>query len=73
MSSLNRWASSSAFISHSSRAGACLQALPAYAAAVPLYFSALAGFMDDPAGPLRAALPFLRLSEWLLAHPQAVS
>jgi Ser/Thr protein kinase RdoA (MazF antagonist) len=48
------------------------KALPAYAAAVPLYFSALAGFMDDPPGRLRASRPFLRLSEWLLAHPQCM-
>ena len=45
-------------------------ALVAYTAAVPLYFSALAGFTNDPVRQLRAHLPFLCLSEWLLAHPQ---
>jgi hypothetical protein len=39
---------------------------------MPLYFAALAGFSNDPAGLLRARLPFLRLSEWLLAHPAAM-
>jgi len=27
---------------------------------------------EDPTGKLRARLPFLRLSEWLLAHPSAL-
>lgn len=48
------------------------RALAPYTAAVPLYAAALAGFSSDPAGLLRERLPFLRLSEWLLAHPDAV-
>lgn len=46
-------------------------ALAPYTAAVPLYAAALDGFTEDPAGKLRTRLPFLRLSEWLLAHPEA--
>ncbi|HWE61424.1 MAG TPA: phosphotransferase [Chloroflexota bacterium] len=46
-------------------------ALAAYTAAVPLYFSALAGFSNDPVRQLRASAPFLSLSEWLLAYPRA--
>jgi Ser/Thr protein kinase RdoA (MazF antagonist) len=46
-------------------------ALAVYTAAVPLYFAALAGFNNDPVRQLRANLPFLYLSEWLLAHPHA--
>jgi hypothetical protein len=48
------------------------RALVPYAAAVPLYHAAIAGFARDPAGVARAARPFLRLSEWLLAHPIAL-
>lgn len=48
------------------------RALAVYTAAAPLYHAAIAGFSNDPAGQLRAELPFLRLSEWLLAHPEAV-
>jgi Ser/Thr protein kinase RdoA (MazF antagonist) len=48
------------------------QALVPYAAAVPLYAAALDGFTEDPAGKLRSRLRFLRLSEWLLAHPDAL-
>jgi Ser/Thr protein kinase RdoA (MazF antagonist) len=47
------------------------QALAAYTAAVPLYGSALAGLNNDPVRQLHACLPFLRLSEWLLAGPGA--
>lgn len=46
-------------------------ALAPYTAAIPLYAAALDGFSNDPAGQLRSRLPFLRLSEWLLAHPEA--
>lgn len=42
------------------------EALPIYAASVPLYFAALAGYAADPVRQLREALPFLRLTEWLL-------
>jgi Ser/Thr protein kinase RdoA (MazF antagonist) len=48
------------------------RALAPYVAAVPLYAAALDGFTEDPRGKLRARLPFLRLSEWLLAHPEAI-
>jgi Ser/Thr protein kinase RdoA (MazF antagonist) len=47
------------------------EALAVYTSAVPLYFSALAGFNDDPVRQLHAYLPFLYLSEWLLGHPHA--
>lgn len=47
-------------------------ALVPYAAAVPLYAAALDGFTEDPAGKLRTRLPFLRLSEWILAHPDVM-
>jgi len=51
-------------------------ALPAYTAAVPMYFAATAGLANEPTnaanGRLRERLPFLRLSEWILAHPQAM-
>jgi Ser/Thr protein kinase RdoA (MazF antagonist) len=46
-------------------------ALGPYTAAVPLYCAALDGFTEDPAGNLRTRLPFLRLAEWILAHPEA--
>jgi len=48
------------------------KALAPYTAAVPLYAAALDGFSNNPAGQLRGRLPFLRLSEWLLAHPEAM-
>ena len=47
-------------------------ALAPYIAAVPLYAATLAGFSNDPAGHLPGRLPFLRLSEWLLAHPEVM-
>jgi Ser/Thr protein kinase RdoA (MazF antagonist) len=49
-------------------------ALAPYAAAVPLFQAAVAGFRDDAAQTLRDDLrrPFLGLSEWLLAHPEAL-
>ena len=48
------------------------RALAPYTAAVPLYYAALDGFTEDPAGKVRTRLPFLHLSAWLLAHPDAV-
>jgi Ser/Thr protein kinase RdoA (MazF antagonist) len=48
------------------------KALAPYAAAVPLYAAALDGFTEAPAGKLRTRLPFLRLSEWILAHPEVM-
>jgi Ser/Thr protein kinase RdoA (MazF antagonist) len=47
------------------------RALAPYTAAVPLFYAALAGFTENPAGKLRTRLPFLRLSEWLLARSDA--
>ena len=44
-------------------------ALVPYTAAVPLYAASLAGFSNNPTKQLRDRLPFLHLSEWLLAHP----
>jgi hypothetical protein len=57
---------------HTQLTAAERRALAPCTAAVPLYHAALDGFTDDPAGLLRARLPFLRLSEWLLAHPAAL-
>ena len=47
-------------------------ALAPYTAAAPLYHAAIAGFTSDPAGHLKVELPYIRLSEWLLAHPEAL-
>jgi Ser/Thr protein kinase RdoA (MazF antagonist) len=47
-------------------------ALAPYTASVPFYAAALDGFTESPAGKLRSRLPFLRLSEWLLAHHEAL-
>ena len=47
------------------------RALLPYTVAVPLFYAALDGFTEDPAGKLRARPPFLRLSEWLLQCPEA--
>lgn len=49
------------------------EALAAYTAAVPLYFAATAGLTNNAADQLRERLPFLRTSEWLLAHPRAMA
>ena len=49
------------------------KALAPYTASVPLYAATLAGFGNDPPRLLRERVPFLRLSEWLLAHPEALS
>jgi len=46
-----------------------VRALVPYTASVPLCAAALDGFTEDPVGKLRSRLPFLHLSEWLLAHP----
>lgn len=48
------------------------KALAPCTAAVPLYNAALDGFTADPPTFLRARLPFLRLSAWLLSHPGAI-
>ena len=48
------------------------RALAPYTAAVPLHKAALDGFTEDPPARLRTRIPFLRLSEWLLAHPDAL-
>jgi Ser/Thr protein kinase RdoA (MazF antagonist) len=50
------------------------RALAPYAAAVPLYLAAIAGFMPDPVAHLRdpTRQTFLRIADWLLAHPDAV-
>ncbi|WP_201373924.1 phosphotransferase enzyme family protein [Ktedonobacter robiniae] len=48
------------------------RALVPYTAAVPLFAAALDGFSNDPVSQLLSRLPFLRLSEWLLAHPEAM-
>ncbi len=48
------------------------KALAAYTAAAPLYHAAIAGFTSDPARQLKEELPYLRHSEWLLAHPESV-
>ncbi|HEV2122780.1 MAG TPA: hypothetical protein VGW38_08405 [Chloroflexota bacterium] len=48
------------------------RALVPYTAAVPLFKAALDGFTEDPAGTLRTRVPFLRLSDWLLSHPELI-
>ncbi len=48
------------------------KALVPYIAAVPLYAAALAGFSNNSVESLRDRLPFLRLSEWLLTHSDAM-
>ena len=48
------------------------RALAPYTAAVPLHAAALDGFSHDPALQLRGRRPFLRLSAWLLDHPDAL-
>ncbi len=48
------------------------KALVPYTVAVPLYAAALDGFSNDPVGNLRGRVPFVRLSSWLLAHPEAM-
>lgn len=48
------------------------KALAPYTAAIPLHSAALSGFALDPPALLRERLPFLRLSAWLLAHPEAL-
>ncbi len=48
------------------------KALVPYTASVPLHAAALDGFTDNPGGHLRERLPFIRLSDWLLAHPEAI-
>jgi Ser/Thr protein kinase RdoA (MazF antagonist) len=44
-------------------------ALAGYTAAIPLYFTALAGFSRDPIRQLHAHGPWLALSDWILSHP----
>lgn len=50
------------------------RALAPYIAAVPLYLAAIAGQVSDPVAHLRneTRRAFLRIGEWLLAHPDAV-
>ena len=48
------------------------KALAPYTAAVPLYAAALAGFGNEPVKLLCERVPFMRLSEWLLTHPDAI-
>ena len=47
------------------------RALVPYTVAVPLYLAAIAAYVDDPVAHLRdeTRLTFLRIAEWLLAHP----
>ncbi|GHO55890.1 hypothetical protein [Ktedonobacter robiniae] len=48
------------------------RALVPYTAAVLLFAAALDGFSNDPVRQLLSRPPFLQLSEWLLAHPEAI-
>lgn len=50
------------------------RALAPYIAAAPLYLATIAGFTADPVAHPRdePRLAFLRIGEWLLAHPEAV-
>ena len=45
------------------------QALLPQTASVAFYAAALDGFTEKPIENMRTRLPFLRISEWLLAHP----
>ena len=47
-------------------------ALVPYAAAVPIYQSAIAGLSNDSSHQLRQKAHFLRLSEWILENPDAL-
>jgi Ser/Thr protein kinase RdoA (MazF antagonist) len=49
------------------------RALAPYTAAAPLYQVAIAGLSNDTAKQLRAKQHFLRLGEWILMHPEALS
>jgi hypothetical protein len=49
------------------------RALTAFTVAVALYHAASAGYTDDPAGQLRERATFLRLSQWLLDHPNMLA
>ena len=49
------------------------KALAPYTASVALYAAALDGFTENPSERLQSRLPFLHLSAWLLAHPDALS
>jgi Ser/Thr protein kinase RdoA (MazF antagonist) len=50
------------------------RALAPYAASVPLYQAAVCGVLPEPAQALRDGLrrPFLRISAWLLTHPDSL-
>ena len=50
------------------------RALAPYTASVALYQAAVCGFLPDPAAALRDGerRPFMRIGEWLLAHPDAL-
>lgn len=48
------------------------RALAPYTASVPLHAAALDGFTANPSTNLKRRLPFVRLSAWLLAHPESV-
>jgi Ser/Thr protein kinase RdoA (MazF antagonist) len=48
------------------------KALAPYTASVPLYAAALDGFTGNPVKKLCSRLPFLRPSDWLLEHPEAL-
>lgn len=50
-----------------------LQALPAYTAAVPLYLGAISGYTPEPSRRLLDELPFLKIAEWILQNPEALS
>lgn len=41
-------------------------------ASVPLYAAALDGYTEDPVGKLLGRRSFIKLSAWLLAHPDVV-
>ena len=48
------------------------RALTPYTAAVPLQYSARAGFFAAPMAILRTAHPFNDVSRWLLTHPDSL-
>lgn len=73
----NGWKEAGAlFAAYESGSGSALlaaerQAISSYAAAIPLYQTAIAGLSEAPASQFGQKRTLLMLSDWLLAHPYA--
>jgi Ser/Thr protein kinase RdoA (MazF antagonist) len=48
------------------------RAIAPYTAAIPIYQTAIAGLSNNPAQELRSKAHLLRVSDWMLAHPEAL-